>query len=218
MSNLYEALQSKLRMADLQGVWYRTPMDIGLTQWHFTLQQNSVPPLPKKTKTKQKKTPTNFKCQLLSTFLRINSILMWKVCKEVFQVNGLIPVIPDAPSTEQQELFTQKLHQCCVIFDFLDSVTDLKSKEIKRATLNELVEYVSTNRGVLVESSYPEITDMVSILGVLVKWRRTWIQSRLKHRWPAWYGFVMMLQMPPNSLPRCYSDSRAILATVTTKV
>lgn len=70
-------------------------------------------------------------------------------------------VLLDAPSTEQQELFTQKLQQCCIIFDFLDSVTDLKSKEIKRATLNELVDYVSTNRGVLVESAYPEITNMV---------------------------------------------------------
>lgn len=71
-------------------------------------------------------------------------------------------VISDAPTTEQQELFTQKLQQCCVLFDFFDSVTDLKSKEIKRATLNELVDYVSTNRGVLVESTYPEITNMVS--------------------------------------------------------
>lgn len=70
-------------------------------------------------------------------------------------------MIPDAPSTEQQELFTKKLQQCCMLFDFLDSVMDLKSKEIKRATLNELVDYVSTNRGVLVESTYPEITNMV---------------------------------------------------------
>ncbi|KAM6915441.1 serine/threonine-protein phosphatase 2A 56 kDa regulatory subunit alpha isoform [Xenentodon cancila] len=73
-----------------------------------------------------------------------------------------LPQLKDAPSTEQQELFTQKLQQCCIVFDFLDSVTDLKSKEIKRATLNELVDYVSTNRGVLVESAYPEITNMIS--------------------------------------------------------
>ncbi|GLD49521.1 serine/threonine-protein phosphatase 2A 56 kDa regulatory subunit alpha isoform [Lates japonicus] len=72
-----------------------------------------------------------------------------------------LPQLKDAPSTEQQELFTQKLQQCCVLFDFFDSVTDLKSKEIKRATLNELVDYVSTNRGVLVESTYPEITTML---------------------------------------------------------
>lgn len=49
------------------------------------------------------------------------------------------------------------------MFDFLDSVADLKSKETKRATLTELVEYVSTNRGVLVDPIYPEIIGMVSI-------------------------------------------------------
>uniref|UniRef100_A0A8C8GMT8 Serine/threonine protein phosphatase 2A regulatory subunit n=1 Tax=Oncorhynchus tshawytscha TaxID=74940 RepID=A0A8C8GMT8_ONCTS len=72
-----------------------------------------------------------------------------------------LPQLKDAPSTEQQELFTQKLQQCCMLFDFMDSVTDLKSKEIKRATLNELVDYVSTNRGVLVEAAYPEISNMI---------------------------------------------------------
>ncbi|XP_005416224.1 serine/threonine-protein phosphatase 2A 56 kDa regulatory subunit alpha isoform [Geospiza fortis] len=44
----------------------------------------------------------------------------------------------------------------------MDSVSDLKSKEIKRATLNELVEYVSTNRGVIVESAYADIVKMIS--------------------------------------------------------
>ncbi|PWA27409.1 hypothetical protein CCH79_00000472, partial [Gambusia affinis] len=67
-----------------------------------------------------------------------------------------------APSTDQQELFCQKLQQCCTLFDFLDSVGDLKSKEVKRAALNELVDYLSTNRGVLVENAYPEITNMIS--------------------------------------------------------
>ncbi len=38
-----------------------------------------------------------------------------------------------------------------------------KEQETKRATLSELVDYVSTNRGVLVEPVYPEITTMVSI-------------------------------------------------------
>ncbi|KAF3823303.1 hypothetical protein GH733_010739, partial [Mirounga leonina] len=70
--------------------------------------------------------------------------------------------LPDATSNEQQELFCQKLQQCCILFDFMDSVSDLKSKEIKRATLNELVEYVSTNRGVIVESAYSDIVKMIS--------------------------------------------------------
>ncbi|TSK58187.1 Serine/threonine-protein phosphatase 2A 56 kDa regulatory subunit alpha isoform [Bagarius yarrelli] len=73
-----------------------------------------------------------------------------------------LPQLRDAPSTEQQDLFVQKLQQCCVLFDFFDSVTDLKSKEVKRATLNELVEYVSTSRGVLVDSAYPDIINMIT--------------------------------------------------------
>ncbi|MGH0142607.1 UNVERIFIED_CONTAM: hypothetical protein FKN15_050077 [Acipenser sinensis] len=70
--------------------------------------------------------------------------------------------VQDAPRTEQQELFCQKLQQCCMLFDFMEPVADLKSKEIKRATLNELVDFVSTNRGVLVEAAYPEIAAMIS--------------------------------------------------------
>ena len=42
------------------------------------------------------------------------------------------------PSHEQEELFIRKLRQCCVGFDFMDPVADLKGKEIKRATLNEV--------------------------------------------------------------------------------
>ncbi|XP_031408029.1 serine/threonine-protein phosphatase 2A 56 kDa regulatory subunit alpha isoform [Meleagris gallopavo] len=73
-----------------------------------------------------------------------------------------LPQLKDATSNEQQDLFCQKLQQCCVLFDFMDSVSDLKGKEIKRATLNELVEYVSTNRGVIVESAYADIVKMIS--------------------------------------------------------
>lgn len=43
----------------------------------------------------------------------------------------------------------------------MDPVTDLKGKEIKRNTLNELVEYITAGRGVLTESVYPEIIKMV---------------------------------------------------------
>ena len=68
----------------------------------------------------------------------------------------------DASANEQQDLFVKKLHQCCVVFDFMDPVSDLKSKEVKRSCLNELVDYVTVTRGVLQESVYPEIIRMVS--------------------------------------------------------
>lgn len=63
---------------------------------------------------------------------------------------------------DQQELFIKKLRQCCVVFDFMDPVSDLKSKEIKRACLNEVVDYISVTKGCLLETTYPEIIQMVS--------------------------------------------------------
>lgn len=44
----------------------------------------------------------------------------------------------------------------------MDPVTDLKSKEIKRACLNEIVDYISVSRSCLTEAVYPEIINMVS--------------------------------------------------------
>ena len=73
-----------------------------------------------------------------------------------------LPAIKDAADGEKQELFIKKLKQCCVIFDFMDPVSDLKSKEIKRACLNEIVDYISVTRNSLAESVYPEIIAMVS--------------------------------------------------------
>lgn len=43
----------------------------------------------------------------------------------------------------------------------MDPIADLKGKEIKRSTLNELVEYITAGRGVLTEPVYPEIIKMV---------------------------------------------------------
>lgn len=70
--------------------------------------------------------------------------------------------LKDAAAGEQMELFTQKLQQCCVVFDFSDPVSDLKSKEVKRTCLNELVDFVTVTRGVLQDATYPEIVRMVA--------------------------------------------------------
>ena len=66
------------------------------------------------------------------------------------------------PPAEQEELFIRKLRQCCISFDFMDPVADLKGKEMKRATLNELVDHITSGRGVLTEAVYPEIIRCVS--------------------------------------------------------
>ncbi|GFO15850.1 serine/threonine-protein phosphatase 2a 56 kda regulatory subunit alpha isoform [Plakobranchus ocellatus] len=73
-----------------------------------------------------------------------------------------LPHLKDTPQNEQQDLFIRKLQQCCVVFDFMDPVTDLKSKEIKRACLNEIVDYITATRNVLTEPVYPETVRMVA--------------------------------------------------------
>ncbi len=45
----------------------------------------------------------------------------------------------------------------------MDPVVDLKSKEIKRACLNEIVDYITVTKGCLTEAIYPEIISMVSL-------------------------------------------------------
>ncbi len=48
------------------------------------------------------------------------------------------------------------------LFDFVqDPLSDLKWKEVKRAALNEMVEYVTQNRGVITDSVYPQAIAMV---------------------------------------------------------
>jgi len=42
-----------------------------------------------------------------------------------------------------------------------DPLSDLKWKEVKRAALNEMVEFVTQNRGVITDAIYPEAIHMV---------------------------------------------------------
>ncbi|KAJ1550148.1 Serine/threonine-protein phosphatase 2A 56 kDa regulatory subunit delta isoform, partial [Nowakowskiella sp. JEL0078] len=68
--------------------------------------------------------------------------------------------LKDVPVADRQDLFLKKIQQCMVIFDFNNEMSDLKGKEIKRQTLTEIVEYITNNRGVLLEVVYPEIINL----------------------------------------------------------
>uniref|UniRef100_A0A8C1B7Q3 Serine/threonine protein phosphatase 2A regulatory subunit n=1 Tax=Cyprinus carpio carpio TaxID=630221 RepID=A0A8C1B7Q3_CYPCA len=72
-----------------------------------------------------------------------------------------LPLLKDVSAQEQPELFLKKLQQCCFLFDFMDTLSDLKMKEYKRSTLNELVDYVTLSRGYLTEQTYPEVVKML---------------------------------------------------------
>ncbi|KAJ1391562.1 Protein phosphatase 2A, regulatory B subunit, B56 [Sesbania bispinosa] len=74
-----------------------------------------------------------------------------------------LPSFRDVPNSEKQNLFIRKLQMCCVLFDFTDPTKNLKEKEIKRQTLVELVDYVSSVNGKFTEIMMQEIVKMVSI-------------------------------------------------------
>ncbi|VDN06789.1 unnamed protein product [Thelazia callipaeda] len=73
-----------------------------------------------------------------------------------------LQLIKDAAVADQPTLVIQKLQQCQKVFDFYDPLSQLKSKEIKRAALNELIDHITTVKGAITESIYPEIIKMAS--------------------------------------------------------
>ncbi|KAK7316569.1 hypothetical protein RJT34_00131 [Clitoria ternatea] len=74
-----------------------------------------------------------------------------------------LPSFRDVPSAEKPNLFIKKLYMCCVVFDFNDPAKHLKEKDIKRQTLLELVDYVSSVNSKFNEMAMLEITKMVAI-------------------------------------------------------
>merc|ERR1712227_96997 len=75
-----------------------------------------------------------------------------------------LPPLKDASQSDREELFIRKLKQCCVLFDFVsDPLSDLKWKEVKRGALNEMVDFVSVNRGIITEVIYPEAVNMFAV-------------------------------------------------------
>ncbi|KAF6159119.1 hypothetical protein GIB67_032736 [Kingdonia uniflora] len=73
-----------------------------------------------------------------------------------------LPSFREVPTSEKPNLFIRKLNMCCVVFDFSDPSKNLKEKDIKRQTLLELVDYITTVTSKFNEIVMQEITKMVS--------------------------------------------------------
>ncbi|CAH7685723.1 phosphatase 2A regulatory B subunit-domain-containing protein [Phakopsora pachyrhizi] len=71
-----------------------------------------------------------------------------------------LPSFHEVSPHESHSLFIQKLHQCSVVFDFNDASTQLTSKQIKASALHEMLEWITTQRGVITEAIYPEVVSM----------------------------------------------------------
>ena len=75
---------------------------------------------------------------------------------------GLSLLFAETTDTQEREqLFILKIRQCCVVFDFTDPLSDIQQKEIKKNALQEMLDYVTNNRGVITEPLYAEVFAMV---------------------------------------------------------
>ncbi|KAK4793156.1 hypothetical protein SAY86_023591 [Trapa natans] len=73
-----------------------------------------------------------------------------------------LPSFRDVPSSERPNLFIRKLSMCCVLFDFNDPSKNPREKDIKRQTLLELVDYISSVTSKFNEVTMQEIAKMVA--------------------------------------------------------
>uniref|UniRef100_A0A5S6R333 Serine/threonine protein phosphatase 2A regulatory subunit n=1 Tax=Trichuris muris TaxID=70415 RepID=A0A5S6R333_TRIMR len=74
-----------------------------------------------------------------------------------------LPSLKDCTPENLAELFVAKIRQCQVVFDFTDPVSYVKSKEVKRITLTEMIDFIGNNKGIITEAIYPEVVKMVSV-------------------------------------------------------
>ncbi|XP_006001569.1 serine/threonine-protein phosphatase 2A 56 kDa regulatory subunit gamma isoform isoform X1 [Latimeria chalumnae] len=117
---------------------------------------NTAPPMTQLTKIKLPGPPSVTKKEKRQSSSRISISNNRELQK--------LPALKDVPAAEQEKLFVQKLRQCCVLFDFVsDPLSDLKWKEVKRAALSEMVEYITHNRNVITEPIYPEVVHMFAV-------------------------------------------------------
>jgi len=68
--------------------------------------------------------------------------------REIFELASIKETINSDKFSQEdlEKLICAKLSQCRVIFDFVcDPLSDLKFKEVKRAALHDLIEFVTTN-------------------------------------------------------------------------
>ncbi|KAF2292842.1 hypothetical protein GH714_029305 [Hevea brasiliensis] len=96
-----------------------------------------------------------------SSKLNVTSVTANNSASDTGQNHGL-PELRDVPNSEKQNLFIKKLNLCCIVFDFNDPTKNLKEKEIKRQTLLELVDYVTSVNGKFTETVIQEVLKMVS--------------------------------------------------------
>lgn len=81
---------------------------------------------------------------------------------EKLMLNELPLLKSDSPGYEQEELFVQKLQQCCVIYNFKYPDMDVYEKNLKIEALNNMLNYIVKARNILTDRVHEAILQMVS--------------------------------------------------------
>lgn len=76
--------------------------------------------------------------------------------------SAALPSFRDVPAAEKPALFLKKLSLCSVVFDFSDPSKNPREKDIKRQTLLELVDYITTISAKLPEPAMQAAVQMVA--------------------------------------------------------
>ncbi|KAH8313547.1 hypothetical protein KR067_007853 [Drosophila pandora] len=109
-----------------------------------------------------------------------------------------LPALRETTAGEREELFIQKIRQCCTLFDFSEPLSDLKWKEVKRAALHEMVDFLTNQNGVITEVIYPEAINMVSA------YHKQYLDRVMKLHFllnPLQFAVNLFRTLPPSSNP-----------------
>lgn len=101
----------------------------------------------------------SFDIDLIATPKRHSSSRFEPTTREIRDIVKL-PNFDEVPPEEQISLFIQKVDQCNIIFDFSDPTHDIRGKEIKRITLQELIQFIVGNRFNYTNEMYKHVIDM----------------------------------------------------------
>ncbi|BAT95798.1 hypothetical protein LR48_Vigan02g097000 [Vigna angularis] len=74
-----------------------------------------------------------------------------------------LPPFRDTPVADRQNLFLRKLHICCYVLDFSDTLKNVREKEIKRQALMDLVDFIQSGSGKMSEHCQEEMIRMISV-------------------------------------------------------
>ncbi|CCE78526.1 Piso0_001152 [Millerozyma farinosa CBS 7064] len=105
-------------------------------------------------------TRDNFDIDLIMTPKRHSSSRFEPTSSDRYQEFVKLPSFEEVDVEEQIPLFIKKVEQCYIMFDFGDPTFNIRGKELKRITLEELIQFISNNRFTYTEEMYEKIIGM----------------------------------------------------------